>query len=121
MYAKIFADYMEANSTNIMFFEPGQVPDQVTALVRSVGFKTPPGGRIGSANHVLNDHTYCCSLGFNACPNGEPDPNKGEKCDAVHSKKLRKRSNDAKNLGIPLFISEFGACLDSDVCVREIN
>ena len=35
---------MKANSTNIMWFEPGQVPDQLTAWVRSVGFKIPPGG-----------------------------------------------------------------------------
>ena len=24
------------------------------------GFTNPPGGEIGSANHVLNDHSYCC-------------------------------------------------------------
>jgi len=25
-----------------------------------LGFKNPPGGKIGSDKHVLNDHTYCC-------------------------------------------------------------
>lgn len=24
------------------------------------GFTHPPGGQVGSANHVLNDHSYCC-------------------------------------------------------------
>jgi hypothetical protein len=47
-----------------MMFEPGQFPDMIglgtEAVVWNLGFKTPPGGKIGSANHVLNDHTYCC-------------------------------------------------------------
>jgi hypothetical protein len=31
------------------------------------------------------------------------------------------RVNDAKKLGVPFIISEFGACLDSDTCAREIQ
>jgi hypothetical protein len=31
------------------------------------------------------------------------------------------RSDDAKKLGIPLVISEFGACMDSENCAREID
>jgi len=56
-----------------MFFEPGQFPDAIAGMVFNLGFKTPPGGNIGSPNHVLNDHTYCCQLGINICAaNGEP-------------------------------------------------
>jgi hypothetical protein len=31
------------------------------------------------------------------------------------------RHKDAKRLGVPLFISEFGACLESKICGREIT
>jgi hypothetical protein len=55
---------LKASKDNIMMFEPGQFPDMVglgpEAVVWHLGFEKPPGGEIGSANHVLNDHTYCC-------------------------------------------------------------
>ena len=45
-------------------FEPGQFPDEIglgfTEIIHPVGFQKPPGGEFGSANHMLNDHTYCC-------------------------------------------------------------
>lgn len=86
-----------------------------------VGFKVPPGGKFESTNHVLNDHTYCCTLSPSMCKSGEPDPSpeNGEKCLKWHEKRLKTRSADATRLGIPLIISEFGACLDSEVCFRE--
>lgn len=92
-------------------------------IVNKLGFKTPPGGEIGSANHVLNDHSYCCQLGDPAvtCKTGEPDPSMKDKCAAWHEKRISTRTEDAKRLGIPLYISEFGACLDSDACVTEIT
>jgi len=31
------------------------------------------------------------------------------------------REEDAKGLGIPYIVSEFGACLDAEVCAREIS
>lgn len=37
-----------------------------------MGFKTPPGGKIGSNKHIVNDHTYCCQLGGDTCVDGEP-------------------------------------------------
>ena len=35
--------------------------------------------------------------------------------------RLGTRRADAKRLGVPMFVSEFGACLDSDTCAREID
>merc|ERR1711998_666914 len=35
--------------------------------------------------------------------------------------RLAQRDKDAAQLGIPLAISEFGACMGSDDCVREIT
>jgi len=36
-------------------------------------------------------------------------------------KRINTRDADAKALGIPLAITEFGSCLDTDDCVREIT
>ena len=86
-----------------------------------MGFKTPPGGNIGSPNHVLNDHSYCCAMNPGECANGEPKPEDAKKCLDYHTKKIQKRVDDSNKLKLPLFISEFGACLDSSECVTEIN
>jgi len=70
---------------------------------------------------VLNDHTYCCQLGGDICETGEPAVDKAEECAAFHKLRIDTRAEDAKLLGIPFIITEFGACLDSDVCAREIT
>jgi len=71
---------------------------------------------------VLNDHTYCCQLKPEICAEtGEPQAKDAERCNLWHEKRIGKRTDDAKRLGIPLFMSEFGACLDSEECVTEIN
>lgn len=46
-----------------MYFEPSQVPAVwpiFGGIVNPVGFQVPPGAEVGSKNHVLNDHSYCC-------------------------------------------------------------
>jgi endoglycosylceramidase len=126
LYTRLFEKYKAASSENIMMFEPGQFPDEiglgVVDPVFHVGFETPPGGAIGSANHVLNDHTYCCQVGPNICAaTGEPAPEDAAKCLAFHTKRIRTRDEDAKRLGIPLIMSEFGACLDTETCATEIQ
>lgn len=70
---------------------------------------------------MLNDHTYCCQLGGDVCETGEPAVDKAEECAAFHKLRIDTRAEDAKLLGIPFIITEFGACLDSDVCAREIT
>lgn len=82
----------------------------------------PPGGEVGSTKHALNGHTYCCMLNGDVCAaTGEPTADSSDACLKFHRARLGQRSDDAKRLGIPYFISEFGACMDSDECVREIE
>ena len=38
-----------------------------------------------------------------------------------HEKRFSIRNDDAKRLGTPMIWSEFGACLDSEICAREIR
>ena len=104
-----------------MYFEPGQFPDAYLGKVKPTGFEKPPGGQLFSRNHVLNDHSYCCQLGDGVCDSGEPDPNRGEECQEFHALRIGTRADDAKKLGLPFIVSEFGACYGSDVCAREIT
>ena len=42
-------------------------------------------------------------------------------CLAWHKKRISTRDKDAKRLGVPLMISEFGACLTEGPCKQEID
>jgi len=82
MYARVHEKYMaNTNGTAISWFEPSF--EDISGYVHNVGFKTPPGGEIGSTNHVLNDHTYCCQLGY-TCPDGDPDVQYEAECLTWH-------------------------------------
>ena len=50
----------------------------------------------------------------------KPDAKSAQECLAFHEQRIGKRSADAARLGVPLLMSEFGACLDSEACAREI-
>ena len=107
-----------------MWFEPPPMPGSLPigdGLTAPVGYHHPPGGDIGSTHHVLNDHTYCCAVVPSACEDEEPLASKADICLAWHENKLGTRAADAKRLGIPLFISEFGACFTDGPCQQEIN
>jgi hypothetical protein len=83
MYTRIFEKYQKNDRNSVMWFEPASFPDEIgvlSGIVIPVGFLTPPGAEIGSQNHVLNDHTYCCQLSATACPSGEPDINLAAQC-----------------------------------------
>ena len=121
MYSRVFEKYQANDATKQMWFEPVTFPDMAPWLpswfpiwkdghVFDVGFETPPGGQIGSTKHVLNDHTYCYYSPFDAT-----------RCYEWHEKKLKKRDKDARRLGIPLFITEFGACVEENECQAEIS
>lgn len=121
LYARIHEKYMAANPKSINYFETGQYPDSYQGYVFDAGFTTPPGGNISSPNHVLNDHSYCCQLDTHMCDSGEPNVNKSKECSDWHGLRIQTREKNAKSLGVPLIISEFGACYGSDVCAREIT
>jgi len=106
-----------------MWFEP--VPTDSLPIAGgttwAVGFELPPGGEIGSPYHVLNDHSYCCAMNPKACKNEEPLPEHAESCRKWHEAKVSARATDAHRLGVPLFITEFGACFSDGPCQQEIN
>lgn len=126
LYSKIYEKYKANDSLANMWFEPVPQPDSMPlfgGMTVSVGFTEPPGADIGSPNHVLNDHSYCCAMDPGACANMEPmmDEKSAKSCAKFHKNKLAKRAEDAERLGVPLFISEFGACFSDGPCTQEIG
>lgn len=85
-------------------------------LIFPAGFEKPPGAEIGSKNHVFNDHTYCCTIAGDGCATGEPAPDTYDECLDWHQRKIGQRNSDAEKLGIPFFLSEFGACFTEGPC-----
>ena len=68
-----------------------------------------------------NVHNYCCLSGPNVCSGPEPDLKSAKtRCPKYHNKKIKKNLEDADELQVPLIISEFGACSDSEACYNEI-
>ena len=47
--------------------------------------------------------------------------NRADECYAWHEKRIGTRSRDAERLGLPLHITEFGACLTEGPCTQEIR
>ena len=106
-----------------MYFEATpMLPDAISHLK----FTVPPGGELGSKNHVLNDHVYCCSAMSDICTfNEDPSWEKvfawKQFCKVWTNSHLSARSKDADRLGVPLIMSEFGACTDLEPCVTEVT
>ena len=52
---------------------------------------------------------------------GEPAAGLEHACNDWHQLKFDTRAEDAERLGIPMILSEFGACMGSDVCITEVK
>ena len=123
--------YNKYSNTTINFFEPTIFPDidniriagyTLLSYVRTQLFTTPPGGEIGSKRHSFNAHHYCCVLDISICEaTGEPSPDSEETCNDWANYQMGKRLEDANRMRVPFLLSEFGACMNTDECVREIR
>ena len=77
----------------------------MSGVINEVGFDTLPQGGI------LNDHAYCCTMDPEVCKiPGEYPTERLDECRDYHMRTVAQRNQDAKKLGVPLFISEFGMC-----------
>ena len=125
LYADVFKKYKANADDTIMWFEPNTWPNVVgnpigggtiSGWIQNAGFTEPPGADFGSPNHVLNDHSYCCQLNKDVCATGEPNTDLVNECYAWHEKRISTRNDDAQRYGVPLMLSEFGACLTEGPC-----
>ena len=55
------------------------------------------------------------------CATGEPPLALEAECKSFHDRRVGQRTKDAERLEVPLFLSEFGACFDSENCEMEIG
>jgi len=55
------------------------------------------------------------------CDTGEPPLERAPICRKFHKNRVEQRTKDADRLGVPLIISEFGACSNSEACAAEIT
>jgi len=60
-------------------------------------------------------------LGGDTCVDGEPQKKYRDVCRKAHEARIGGRDKDAKRYGVPLIISEFGACMDSEACAVEVS
>jgi len=60
-------------------------------------------------------------MGPEVCKTGEPPLSMREQCKDFHDRVMDQRARDAARLEVPMFVSEFGACFDSENCAMEIG
>ena len=117
-YTRAAEAIRKVDSSHMIFFEPAQFPDTIPlmgGIISAVGFGSAP------KNAVLDEHLYCCLMEPGVCDTGEPLPHKIKECKVFHRRKMNARKEDANRLGVPIMISEWGACSGSKACYDELN
>lgn len=121
VYTKVDKAIREIDPDYILFFENMPFPDFLPLFGGLIlgKFTKKPADDIHP--QVYNVHNYCCLSGPSVCSGPEPDLESSKKrCPKYHDKKIKKNIKDADELQVPLIISEFGACSDSEACYNEI-
>lgn len=60
-------------------------------------------------------------MNMDVCAKGEPPLSLKAECKSFHDRRLAQRAADAERLAVPLILSEFGACYDSENCAMEVG
>jgi hypothetical protein len=75
-----------------------------------------------SSIHILSDRLYCCDSNPSFClESGEPQSSFETQCKDYYKKKMNAKNSEAALHNVPLIISEFGSCSNSDDCTQDIN
>ena len=120
-YAKIDEGIAEIDPDYTMLFEPIPFPDTLPlfgGFALDTFSKTPVDNTI--RKQMFNVHSYCCAADQNICKDGEPKLSDAKKCSEFHDRKLKKNKQQAKDIGVPVIITEFGACSASEACYQEM-
>ena len=121
LYRKVDKEIRKINPNYILFFENTPFPDNYPIFGGLIlgKFNETPSDK--NNNQVYNIHSYCCLAGASVCEEGEPILEHSKTtCLKYHNKKIKKNTKAAEELNVPLFLSEFGACSDSENCYNEI-
>lgn len=85
-----------------------------------MGFTSGPAGSDG-ARQAVSYHVYTCGFAEADCTeDGDPLQVDCPTCDQFASDAIQSRAASVRELGGGAFITEFGACSDSDECLSEI-
>jgi len=100
---------------------PGTMPSNIPVLggVHPVGFTEGPAD---PTHQALSYHIYSCGFADTECTReGDTKSLHCPTCDAFASDWVKQRQEDSQNLGGGVFMTEFGACADSQSCLVEIE
>lgn len=124
LYRKLDQEIRSVHTDYISFFETVPFPDTLPFFGGKVvsEIHDTPAGHDYKDKQVLNLHSYCCQAGAEICANGEPSLEHAKTiCPKFHDMKITHHKKTAEKLGIPLIITEFGACSDSEACYHEMK
>ena len=122
LYKRLEEALRKIDPNYILYFENSPIPDTLPIFGGLVWGTMKEKPSDDDTPQVYNIHSYCCVAGTNVCSNGEPSLKDSlNLCTNYHKNKFKKEIENAKdNLHVPIFLSEFGACSDSQACYNEI-
>ena len=122
LYRRLEEALREIDPNYILYFENTPMPDTLPIFGGLVWGTMKEKPSDDDTPQVYNFHSYCCVADVNACKNGEASLKDSlSLCTNYHKKKFNTEIDNAKNnLHVPMFVSEFGACSDSQACYNEI-
>jgi len=122
LYRRLEEALREIDPNYILYFENSPIPDTLPIFGGLVWGTMKEKPSDDDTPQVYNFHSYCCVADVNACKNGEASLKDSlSLCTNYHKKKFDTEIDNAKNnLHVPMFVSEFGACSDSQACYNEI-
>ena len=120
-YSHIDAGIAEIDPDYTMLFQPIPFPDTLPLFGGHAlsTFKTAPVDTT-IRKQMFNVHAYCCAADQNVCKDGEPKAADYGRCSSFHDRKLEKNKKQAGEMGIPVIVTEFGACSSSKACYLEM-
>ena len=121
-YIKLNDGIKEVDPNYTMLFEPTPFPDTLP-LFGGHALSTFSSAPVDTEQRqqMFNVHNYCCAADQNICKDGEPKiEDATTKCPDFHERKTKKNKQQAEKMGVPLIVTEFGACSKSESCYYEM-
>ena len=124
-YQKINNRLEKEDAEFVMIFEPPMYPDSTPLFGGRYlgGFNKPP----GSNAKVLSEHFYCAASSLEALNTFSNSDKYNlsidlvEKCAPFLERKLNGIKKSAESLGVPVLLTEFGACENNKSCSKEME
>merc|ERR1719247_3730866 len=127
MYKALYDTIRLADPAAVAMYEPTPFPDTypsnipVESGVHPIGFSSGPAGK-DVAHQALSYHIYSCGFADTRCDrDGNTQKLQCDLCDKWASDAVNTRIADVKRLGGGIFLTEFGACTETDKCFAEID